>query len=63
VLVQQPAAPPIIVKIIETPKDPTGGLADVLLGALGVTGVIFVGALVMGLVTAAVLYWLRSRET
>jgi hypothetical protein len=59
--VQQPA-PPIIVKIIETPKDPTEGLADVLLGALGVTGVLFAGALVMGLVTAALLYWLRSRS-
>jgi hypothetical protein len=60
--VQQPAPPPIIVKIFETPKDPTEGLADVLLGALGVTGAIFVGALLMGVVTAAVLYWLRSRS-
>jgi hypothetical protein len=58
----QAPAPPIIVKIFETPKDPTEGLADVLLGALGVTGVIFVGAILMGLVTAALLYWLRSRS-
>jgi hypothetical protein len=56
--VQQPA-PPIIVRIIETPKDPTGGLYNVLLGALGVTGLIFVGAILMGLVTAGILYWLR----
>jgi hypothetical protein len=59
----QPPAPPIIVRIIETPKDPTEGLADVLLGALGVTGLIFVTAIVMGVMTAALLYWLRSRET
>jgi hypothetical protein len=56
---QPPPAPPIIVRIIETPKDPTEGLYNVLLGAMGVTGLIFVGAIVMGIVTAGILYWLR----
>jgi hypothetical protein len=60
--VNQPP-PPIIVKIIEPPYDPTEGLADVLMGALGVSGVIFVGAMVMGVLLAAVLFWVRSRET
>lgn len=61
---QSPAPPPIIVRIIETPKDPTEGLYNVLLGAMGVTGLIFVGAILMGVVTAGILYWLRrSRET
>jgi hypothetical protein len=55
----QPPAPPIIVRIYETPKDPTEGLYNVLLGALGVTGAIFVGAIVMGLILAGVLFWLR----
>jgi hypothetical protein len=55
----QAPAPPIIVRIIETPKDPTEGLYNVLLGALGVTGLIFVGAILMGVVTAGILYWLR----
>ena len=60
---QPPPAPPIIVRIIETPKDPTEGLYNVLLGAMGVTGLIFVGAIVMGIVTAGILYWLRrSRD-
>jgi hypothetical protein len=57
---QQPP-PPIIVRIIE-PADPTGGLGDLLLSALGVSGVMFIGAILMGIVTAAILYWLRSRS-
>jgi hypothetical protein len=39
------------------------GLADVLLGSLGLTGVIVLGALLLGLVFASVLFWVRSRQT
>jgi hypothetical protein len=53
--------PPIIVKLIEKPHDPTG-LADVLLRSLGVTGVLTVIALLLGLLFAGVKIWLRSRE-
>ena len=49
---------PIIVKIVETPHDPTG-LSDVFLNALGLTGVIVVIALVLGLVFAGALFWYR----
>jgi len=42
---------PIIVKIVETPHDPTG-IADTLLGALGLTGVIVLGAVLLGVVFA-----------
>ena len=52
---------PIIVKIVETPQDPTG-LAGVLLGALGITGVLAVLALAFGIVMAGVLYFVRSRR-
>jgi hypothetical protein len=54
--------PPIIVKIIETPRDPTG-LADVLIGSLGLTGAIVLLAAVMGLLMAVALFWFRRRET
>ena len=57
---QQPQQP-IIVKIVEPPGDPTG-LAAVLIGALGLTGVIVVLAVVLGLVMAGVLSWIRSRS-
>jgi hypothetical protein len=53
--------PPIIVKIVETPSDPTG-LADVLIGSIGLTGAIVLLALLVGLLFGAVLFWVRSRS-
>ena len=52
---------PIIVKIVEAPHDPTG-LADVLLGALGLTGVLTLGAVALGVLVAGVLFLKRSRH-
>jgi len=57
-LIQQQA--PIIVHFAPK-KDPTG-LADVLLGALGLTGVLVLGALVLGGAFAAILFLMRSRK-
>ena len=55
---------PIIVKLIEPPaKSELTGLADVLLGSLGLTGAIVLAAVLVGLVFASVLFWVRSRET
>jgi hypothetical protein len=56
-----PASPPIIARIVEE-GDPTG-IADVLLGALGLTGGLALLAVLTGLVVGGLLYWLRSRET
>jgi hypothetical protein len=55
------AQKPIVVKIVETPGDPTG-LAGVVLGAIGLTGVIVLLAVLLGLVMAGVLFWIRSRS-
>jgi hypothetical protein len=49
---------PIIVKLVEPPKDPTG-LAEVLIGALGLTGAITLLAVVLGALTAVVIFWAR----
>ena len=38
------------------------GLSDVLLGSLGATGVLILGALVLGVVMAGVLFWMRSKK-
>ncbi len=38
------------------------GLSDVLLGSLGATGVLILGALVLGVVMAGVLFWMRSNK-
>jgi hypothetical protein len=52
----------IIVKLIETPHDPTG-LADVLIGSLGLTGAIVLLAVISGSIFAGILFWYRSRTT
>ena len=54
--------PPIIVRLVDPPKDPTG-LADVLVGALGLTGVILLIAVILGIVLAGVMFWVRSRQS
>ena len=50
---------PVIVKLIPPKED---SLGDVLVGALGVTGVMVVIALVAAVVFAGVLFWVRSRD-
>jgi len=50
---------PIVVKLIEPPEK---GLADVLVGSLGLTGVIVLVALALGLALAGVMFWTRSRS-
>lgn len=60
-MIGQPSDP-VIVKLIEPPGDPTG-LSDVLIGSLGLTGFITLLAVVMGVVLAALMFWVRSRQT
>jgi hypothetical protein len=59
-IAQDPAAP-IIIEIAK-PKsgDPTG-LSDVLLGALGLTGVIVLLAILVAAIFAGVVFWWRSK--
>jgi hypothetical protein len=54
--------PPVTVRIIEPKADPTGGLADVLLTSLGLTGVLVIIALLAGAVFAGILFFVRSRS-
>jgi hypothetical protein len=56
----QPSSP-IIVKIIEPAKSELSGLSDVLIGSLGLTGLITLAALLMGVLLAGVMFWVRSR--
>ena len=54
---------PIIVTITEpAAKSELSGLADVLLGSLGLTGVILLAAVVLGAALAVVMFWVRSRQ-
>ena len=55
---------PIIVKIIPPEqKSELSGLADVLLGSLGLTAVITIAAVLLGAVMAGVMFWVRSRSS
>jgi hypothetical protein len=63
-LLQNSPSSPIIVKIIPPEeKSELSGLADVLLGSLGLTGAIVVAAVVLGAVMAGVMFWIRSRSS
>jgi hypothetical protein len=57
----QPSSP-IMVKIDEPKKDPTSGLADVLIGALGLSGLLFLIAVVAAMVFGSILFWLRRQK-
>jgi hypothetical protein len=59
--VTQAAPGPVIVRIVETPHDPTG-LADVLIGVLGLSGVLGLAAIVIGMALGGLLFWVRSRR-
>lgn len=50
---------PVIVKIIPPKED---SISDVLIGALGITGVMVVIAVIAAIVFAGVLFWVRSRR-
>jgi hypothetical protein len=54
--------PPIIVRLVEPEGDPTG-LSAVLIGALGLTGVLVLCALLAAVLFGALLVWLRSRQS
>ena len=53
------ASEPIIVKLVEPHQT---NVADVLIGALGVTGVLVVIAVVAGLLAGGLLFWMRGRS-
>ena len=55
---QSPPSSPIIVRIVEPPDT---RLADVLIGSLGISGAIALGAITVGLLVGGLMFWLRSR--
>lgn len=58
---QQPSEP-VVVKIVEPEQSELTGLANVLLGSLGLTGVLVLLSILAAFVFAGVLFWLRSRS-
>ena len=62
VALQTQPSSPIIVKIDQPKNDPTAGLADVLIGALGLSGVLVLIAMVAALIFGSLLFWLRRQK-
>ena len=61
--IQSQPSKPIIVRIIQPEqKSDLQGLSDVLLGSLGLTGLITLAALLLGVALAGVMFWIRSRS-
>lgn len=56
----QTPSSPVIVRIVEPPGELTK-LTDVLIGALGLTGVLVLAAAVAAFVAACLVFWFRSR--
>ncbi len=54
-----PPEPPIIVKIVEPEST---GLADVVIGALGLSGALLLLAVLFAVVLAGILFLVRSRN-
>jgi hypothetical protein len=61
-MIQAQPNKPIVVKIIDSPNSELKGLSDVLLGSLGLTGVLVLGALLAAVIFGSVLFWIRSRS-
>ena len=62
VLQQTEPGGPIIVKIIEPPKSELSTLGQVLLGSLGLSGVLALMAILLGVGLGAVMFWHKRRS-
>jgi len=50
---------PIVVRVIEEPVKSTG-VGDIILGALGITGVLLLAALLLGALLGGLLIWIKK---
>ena len=61
-MLQQPPSPIVVDVIKQPPITPEIGMADVILGAAGLTGVIMLAAAVAGLLVGGGFIWLRRKR-
>jgi hypothetical protein len=59
-LQQQPDAP-VVIDITPPPKGDPTGLSDVLIGALGLSGMLILCAVILAAIFAGILFFWRSR--
>jgi uncharacterized membrane protein YqhA len=53
------SAQPIIVHVLDEPVKSTG-VGDIIIGALGLTGVMLLAALLLGIVLGGLLIWIKK---
>jgi hypothetical protein len=58
---QQPPDAPFVIDITPPPKTDPTGLSDVLVGALGLSGVLILCAVLLAAILAGILFLWRSR--
>jgi hypothetical protein len=56
------SAQPIIVRVLDEPVKSTG-VGDIILGALGLTGVMLLAALLLGALLGGLLIWIKKVRT
>lgn len=56
----QAPSPGIVVRVVDPPE--LGGLADVIIGAVGLTGIITLGAVLLGTVLAGLIIGYRKLQ-
>jgi hypothetical protein len=62
VAVQSQPGGPIIVNITETPKSELSTLSEVLLGSLGLSGLLALMAILLGIAVGALMFWIKRRS-
>jgi hypothetical protein len=64
-LQSQPGGPdgPIVVNIAEPAKNELSGLRDVLLGSLGLSGLLGLAAILLGIAVGGLMFWIKKRAT
>jgi hypothetical protein len=62
-LQDQPPGAPIIVTITEAPKSDLSRLSDVLLGSLGLSGVLALMAITLGIALGGLMFWIKRRAS
>jgi hypothetical protein len=62
VAVQGQPGGPIIVNITETPKSELSTLSEVLLGSLGLSGLLALMAILLGIAVGALMFWIKRRS-
>jgi hypothetical protein len=61
-LLQSQPGGPIIIDVTEPPKSELSALSQVLLGSLGLSGVLALAAILLGIGLGGLMFWIKKRR-